>query len=540
MLSLRLAIIATMLVVIFIPGFNHVLAFVPSDNDPSIVIAVDLVHGESDEYLRYIQGNISWVTWRIITNAITNDVLEDVDILIIGQPLISLSLDEMNAIQEWLKRGSKVLWVAGDSDFGNGPDTQTACNNLLEFIGAKLRLELASVYDDYHNAGAFYRVLTRVMPDNIPELYTNMMSEGIIKPILMHGPDAVIWVDENGNYHDPVTETFPGFIRIIWSYDTAYISDDNAPSPLVYDLATYGEGTGNHTFVMVAAEYWSEYNDLIVVSGETPYGSPQPMYSWKYHGVELDGPQFIKNMIRWFEKIIIEGYTTPLTTPTTTQLTTTQGNTRRVDDWEITIVKVAQAPYINSDNSYYAAEKDHKIVITTLRIMNLGSETERIPDMTSFVLVSDARKSYGRVSEYNLVLLLNFGTPSEDVAKNAITYNPLDPYALVAPNTMVEGDVMFQIPLNESPVELRFKVEKEPLEWVELVFDLRTLYTPSVTTTTSTETSIQTTTETTTHTTTTTSISLTTAPFVDWVTTSILLIISLILGLIVGYMIKKR
>ncbi len=267
---------------------------------PKITVAVDLAHGESDKYLSYIEGNITFVEWKVIDTTITSDVLSGVDVLILGQPTSALSPDEMNAIQEWLSQGNKVLWVAGDSDYGGGPASQQACNDLLEFIGAKLRLELAAVYDDIHNAGAFYRVLTRVMPDKVPELYTSILSANITKPILMHGPDAVIWVDENGNYHDPVNETFDGLIRIIWSYDTAYIGDNNPPTPLVYNPLFYGQGTGNHTFVMVAAEYWSDSNNIIVVSGESPYGDYEPMFSPMYHGVKLDGPQFLLNMIRWF------------------------------------------------------------------------------------------------------------------------------------------------------------------------------------------------------------------------------------------------
>ena len=282
-------------------------AYSSSNEDTKITVAVDLAHGESDKYLSYIMGNITFVNWKVIDTPITAEVLADVDVLILGQPTSGLSPDELGALQEWLSQGNKVLWVAGDSDYGGGPSSQQACNDLLEFIGAKLRLELAAVYDDIHNAGAFYRVLTRMMPDNVPELYTDLLTANINKPILMHGPDAVIWVDENGEPHDPVNETFDGLIRIVWSYDTAYIGDNNPPLPLVYNPLFYGQGTGNHTFVMVAAEYWKDNNNLIVVSGESPYGDYEPMFAWEYYNVTLDGPQFLKNMIRWFVYLITIG-----------------------------------------------------------------------------------------------------------------------------------------------------------------------------------------------------------------------------------------
>jgi len=279
--------------------------------DDKIVVAVDLAHGENDKMLSYIMGNITWVEWRKINSTFTSDLLADIDVLIIGQPTVAFSPDELIALKNWLKRYNKVLWVAGDSDYGTGPQTIDACNTLLEYINAKLRLENGAVYDNVNNAGAYYRVLTRVAPDNISELYTDMLTVNITKPILMHGPDALIWVDEQGVYHNPMNETFPGMVRIVWSYNTSYIGDNQPPANIVYDQLNYGQGTGNWSFVMVAGEYWNESNNLIIVSGESPYGDYQPMYSWVYYGVKLDGPQFVKNMILWFEKIIRTYYKTP-------------------------------------------------------------------------------------------------------------------------------------------------------------------------------------------------------------------------------------
>ncbi|MCE4625202.1 MAG: hypothetical protein F7C35_04980 [Desulfurococcales archaeon] len=270
----------------------------------TITVAVDLGHGESDKYLNYIMSNITFVNWVVINTTLNESSLDGVDVFIIGQPTAGFTPDEMDIIYNWLQQGNKVLWVAGDSDYGSGNETQKFCNALLEYIGAKLRIEYASVYDDVHNAQRFYRVLFRVYPDNIEELNTSIISYNITKPILGHGPAPLIWQDENGDYHDIVNETFPGLVRIAWSYDTAYIGDNNPPLPLVYDPILYGQGTGNHTFVFIAAEYWSDLNDLIVVSGESPYGDYEPTWSPEYYGVPLDGPQFVTNMITWFKWIL--------------------------------------------------------------------------------------------------------------------------------------------------------------------------------------------------------------------------------------------
>ncbi len=296
--------------------------------EAKITVAVDLSHGESDKYLGYIQGNITFVNWVNITEApITSDTLAGVDVLIIGQPTVGFSPDEMEAIYQWLTSGNKILWIAGDSDYGSGNETQVYVNNLLEYIGAKLRIEYASFYDDIHNCERFYRVLVHIGVDPVPELQTDIISEGIEKPILAHGPAPLIWVDDEGNPHDIVNETFPGLIRILWSYDTAYIGDNNPPLPLVYDPLFYGQGAGNFTFVFLAAEYWEDTNSLIVVSGESPYGDYEPTWAWEYYGVELDGPKFVTNMITWFNTLITEVWGQPTETTTTTTTTTTTQTT---------------------------------------------------------------------------------------------------------------------------------------------------------------------------------------------------------------------
>ncbi len=302
---------------------HHVMTASATTATGQVVVAVDLSHGESDKYLDYIMNNITFVNWTVIENGpITSDILSNVDVLILGQPTVAFSTDEMDAIVEWLSSGNKVLWVAGDSDYGSGNETQKLVNNLLEYIGAKLRIEYASVYDDIHNCERFYRVLFQVNPDNVPDLHTDMITENITKPILGHGPAPLIWVDDEGNPHDIVNDTFPGLIRIVWSYDTAYIGDNNPPLPLVYDPLVYGRGTGNHTFVFIAAEYWSDKNDLIVVSGESPYGDYEPIWSPEYYNVSLDGPQFITNMIKWFSYLVTSAAPTTTTTTTTTTTST--------------------------------------------------------------------------------------------------------------------------------------------------------------------------------------------------------------------------
>ena len=305
--------------------FHGVVAANASAGDGKIVVMLDLAHGESDKYVNYIVGNLSDIAdFVLLKNAtITPEALGNVDVLIIGQPTASFSSDEIQAIVSWLESGPKVLWIAGDSDYGSGSQVQEIVNSLLEAVGSHLRLEMGAVYDQVHNAGAFYRVLGQVLPDDKPEYNTSIIAQNITKPVLYHGPTVLIWEDDQGNYHDLATETLPTFIRIVWTYNTSYIAD-NTPPALVYYDPTIDK---NRTFVMLAAEVMDD--DIIVASGESPYGDYEPTWSWEYHGVQLDGPQFIKNMVLWFKWWIENGGQPVQITTTTTpaQTTTSQSPT---------------------------------------------------------------------------------------------------------------------------------------------------------------------------------------------------------------------
>jgi len=251
----------------------------------------------------------------------------------------------------------------------------------------------------------------------------------------------------------------------------------------------------------------------------------------------------------------------------------------RVSNWEITVVNMTQATYIRSDNSYYSAKQGFKIVLVTLRITNTGNKTSDIGDIWSFVLVTGAKKSYDKIDKYDLEYVRQV---TEDVVRNATTYNALNPFAKVAPDTAVEGDIMFQIPATESPAELHFKVGI--FEPTEVVVYLQPPYTYTLiggtpaTPITATVTTIITVTITVKETltlptkTTITSISLvpttirevyttfipttvtsvstvpttvreiytTTVMAVDWTTTGAVSVVLLLLGLLLGFLVRRR
>jgi hypothetical protein len=134
------------------------------------------------------------------------------------------------------------------------------------------------------------------------------------------------------------------------------------------------------------------------------------------------------------------------------------GQTLTVGNWEITVLGVKEVKYLKHDDNYYVAKEGQKAVVVTLRIKNIGKET-KTPDIWNFVIVTNANKSYERVSIsiFNFERVLPWDV-TEKVKKSAVTVNELKTLASIAPGTQMEGDILFAIPQNEEPQRLHFKV----------------------------------------------------------------------------------
>jgi hypothetical protein len=133
------------------------------------------------------------------------------------------------------------------------------------------------------------------------------------------------------------------------------------------------------------------------------------------------------------------------------------GKAVTVGDWEITVLDVKEAKYLKSGDSYYAAEEGQKAVVLTLRIKNIGKETKTPSDIWSFVLVTNANKSYESKTVFGFKLLLPSDVTKE-VKASAVIVNTLITFTSIAPGTQIEGDILFAIPQNEEPQKLHFKV----------------------------------------------------------------------------------
>ncbi|USH00884.1 CGP-CTERM sorting domain-containing protein [Thermococcus argininiproducens] len=313
-------------------------------------VAVDLAHGENEKYLAEdvleygtnrtlahgIVKTIIDVEWayfgdplaadtlgiKHLGEKITADALANVDMLILGQPTSPFQPDEIQAIAEWFKQGGKVLWVAADSDYGSGPQVQDIANAVLEQLGiGHLRIDLASIEDPTSNAGASYRVVGLVQPDEgTPDkdmITRNFQYDG---KVLYHGPAVVGWVDDNGNWQQLIDGNIPENVyRIVKTSSDGTIVENNDPPAYAYSAGDIG------VFTLLAAEIIKFENgkqSVLIVSGESPYGDYTPTWEAKYHGVDLDGPAFVTNMVHWALKQASKETITVTVTETVTKTET--------------------------------------------------------------------------------------------------------------------------------------------------------------------------------------------------------------------------
>ena len=123
--------------------------------------------------------------------------------------------------------------------------------------------------------------------------------------------------------------------------------------------------------------------------------------------------------------------------------------------WEITILNIKESKYLKMEETYFATKEEQKAVIVTIRIRNIGKEVSSASDVWSFILVTNVNKSYEDVTVYRFNLLWSVG---EEVKAEAVKVRELNRFQSLAPGTYIEGDILFDIPQNEIPLKLFFKV----------------------------------------------------------------------------------
>jgi outer membrane murein-binding lipoprotein Lpp len=220
-------------------------------------------------------------------------------VIILGQPPKPLTEAELAALKKWFETGGKVLWCAADSDYPaqGSEESQVACNDIAEYLGARIRLDYVSVEDTQHNAGRSYRVIGVVDPP--PQLgFLGFMAQRV----LFHGPGAIAVVLPDGKW---VPATSP---EVQKHYNNIYVVVRTTENGVIVEHRTSADRRGRdgkaHTagdrgvFALMAAEFMPS-GSVLILSGETPYGGYEPGVAPVYYRVPLEGPRFFRNLMLW-------------------------------------------------------------------------------------------------------------------------------------------------------------------------------------------------------------------------------------------------
>jgi len=287
-----------------------------------IPILIDLSHGQSPSGIEVIMRMVPEAQWYILVKTeedkealspiikslahgiIVGDFatidLEKyrIEMIIIGQPQALFTPDEVATIVTWFnKYPNRAIWVAADSDYpAQGSETaQQAVNTILEGVGASLRLDYVSIEDHESNALKPYRVLAFIKPD--PEVSVLGYA---CERVLFHGPGAISWVDEAGNWHKLTRESKPENAYVVAITSTKGLVAEHQAEPKGITGKAYIPGEeGVFTVMGVELVKVKEGYGRVVVSGESPYGGYQPLTTWMYYGFRISGPQFVRNVILW-------------------------------------------------------------------------------------------------------------------------------------------------------------------------------------------------------------------------------------------------
>ncbi len=299
--------------------------------DSQVVIAVDLSHQQPPEGLDVIVGSCPDCYWVLIlldeaqreaveegvlalfnearTGGLSSANLEDVDVLLIGQPQTPLTEEEISAIASWFSTGNKALWIAGDSDYpaGGNEIAQLAVNQVLEAVGSVIRIDFVSVEDSKANAGALYRVTGIIDPTGpIAPYLTQGLEYG---KVLFHGPGA-LYILVDGEPVNPARQPEllpPNVFIIVRTTDQSYVVEHQTDptqgqNPAVfYDPLNDEVNTG--PFPLMMAEVFDN-NRIVIASSESMYDGYEPMTAASYYDVPLDGPVFVPNVIKLMINIV--------------------------------------------------------------------------------------------------------------------------------------------------------------------------------------------------------------------------------------------
>jgi len=224
---------------------------------------------EADDNLKAAMEDYSYVDWSVVTGDLAAADLSGADMLVLIQadPAVNYTEAELSAITAWFDEGSKLLWVASDSDYPDGQELRPPdANTVLETVGSKLRGENGETQDPMVNFDAAYRV--KGVSENCAPEYKFLVAG--VTYAQFHGCGVII-AYLNDNYYALEETEIDGVYVIMTSSASGVISDESAPAPEAHTPGQEG------TFAMMALEEMPN-NNYVIATSDAPFSHYSPMY----------------------------------------------------------------------------------------------------------------------------------------------------------------------------------------------------------------------------------------------------------------------
>jgi len=265
--------------------------------DPDLKIVVQLKGGlEAGQHLVQAMEDISNAEWAVVFDDLTASDLSDADMLILIQSdmAVNYTTAEKSAVKSWFMIPGKTLWICSDSDFSDQYLRIPTANEMLEYLGSKLRAESVESADPNGAEGSDYRVLGQSYNVD-PEF--KFLVDGVTQA-LFHGP-GLIYGYLGGVGYKLEEVSLDGVYVIMTTTPEGIAVDFMPPVPEVHEVGYEGNLT------LLALEKLANGNSLYV-GADAPFAHYTPMYrpeiaKWERYGVlhPQQGGKLFENIVNY-------------------------------------------------------------------------------------------------------------------------------------------------------------------------------------------------------------------------------------------------
>ncbi|MFW9906123.1 MAG: BMP family protein [Candidatus Thorarchaeota archaeon] len=267
----------------------------------NLVVAYDNSHTPGVTVIN-LEGNLTAAGSDFHTIDGVFSIPADAHVLLIPRTTVTYSTSELNIINNWFSGdGARLLWVAGDSDYG-GYYNCTHSNEILARVGSNLRITAEAVADPVNNDGASYRVAvqTPISDGDLNSIFTRNVSSAIF-----HAPTPIVGY-QSGAVVD-LNQTSIDGVEIIMKSSIYSFALDQDFTGTEFDY--YSSLNLNGSYPMMAIQDMGN-GKSVIVSGETIFSDYQHMYDLytsqgklnnpsAWNGGYHEGKTLIDNILAW-------------------------------------------------------------------------------------------------------------------------------------------------------------------------------------------------------------------------------------------------